>query len=178
MTPDQRLLATAAGYLLAALLLFGAGLALGHEWRDRSAKVDLAECQLAAADAVAVALRTARAAEAEYRAREARARKLQQEALDAANTELRSALADRDRLRAALQRLRAATSGPALGGGASQSSGVAASGAPASTAADLQADMLWRLGEAAGQLAAYADDAAIAGRACERAYDAVTTPRL
>jgi len=47
-------------------------------------------------------------------------------------------------------------------------------GPPASAPGDLLADVQRRLDEAAGELAAYADSARIAGTACERSYDALT----
>ena len=49
---------------------------------------------------------------------------------------------------------------------------AAAGSAPACAAAPVQPDVLRGLGEAAGQLAAYADRARIAGAACEASYDA------
>jgi hypothetical protein len=51
---------------------------------------------------------------------------------------------------------------------------AAASAGPAASApTDLRADVFGRLDEATSQLASYADNAAIAGEACERAYDSL-----
>ncbi|NTZ84349.1 DUF2514 family protein [Burkholderia metallica] len=51
---------------------------------------------------------------------------------------------------------------------------AAAGGAPAGDALDLLADVLGRTSDAATELADYADRARIAGRQCERSYDALT----
>ncbi|MBR8316077.1 DUF2514 family protein [Burkholderia dolosa] len=51
---------------------------------------------------------------------------------------------------------------------------AATGGAPAGDALDLLADVLGRTSDAATELADYADRARIAGRQCERSYDALT----
>jgi len=48
---------------------------------------------------------------------------------------------------------------------------------PADASADLLADVQRRLDEAADEIAQHADTARIAGRGCERAYDALTQAR-
>lgn len=164
--------------LLALLVLFAFGAWCGYGWRDRTARAELRECQQAATDVTVAMLTAARKAEADYRAQEAQIAEKHQEALYAANLDATAARADAARVRAALERLRIAAADAARRGGAAPSAAPAASGPPAGPAADLPADVLGRIGEAAGELAAAADDARIAGTACQRAYDAVTLPRL
>lgn len=179
MTPDQRLIATAMGWLLAVAALVAGGAWAGYAWRDRGARADLAECQRVHAEALAITLRAAQKAEAEHRAREAEIQTLQTEAVNAAHAETQAARADADRVRVALDRLRRTSAAAAAGGGgAAPDSAAAGASAPAGAPGDLPADLLWRLGQAAGELAAAADDARAAGLACQRSYDAVTTPRL
>lgn len=175
--PRFAALRASAGALV-ALVVFAAGIWAGHSWRDRSARADLAECQQATTDMTVAMLQAAHRAEAEYRAREAQIEKDHTEALYAANLEAAAARSDAARVRAALERLRIAAADAARRGGAAPSAAPAASGPPAGPAADLPADVLVRLGEAAGELAAAADDARIAGTACQRAYNALTVPRL
>jgi hypothetical protein len=178
MTPDQRLLANVIGFLAGVALLIGLGGWVGYAVRDNAAKAEIAECNRAAAEAVAAALRTARQAEADYRAREALTTRKQQEAIDAAHHETRAALADRDRVRLLLERLRNAQRAAPGGGDAAPGSAAAGASAPTGIPDHLPADLLGRIGLAAAELAEHADAARIAGRACERAYDAVTTPQL
>ena len=175
--PQFAVLRASAGAIL-ALVVFAAGIWAGHSWRDRSARSELAECQQAATDLTVTMLQAAHRAEAEYRAREAQIQKDHTEALYAANLEAAAARSDAARVRAALERLRIAAADTARRGGAAASPPVAPSSPPAGPAAALPADVLVRLGEAAGELAAAADDARIAGTACQRAYDALTVPRL
>lgn len=52
-------------------------------------------------------------------------------------------------------------------------SAAASSSAPAGDAIGVLADVLGRIDQRAGELAAYADSARIAGQACERAHDAL-----
>lgn len=161
---------------LAAVAALLAGSAwLGHAWRDRSARADLAECQRTHATAVAAALDAARLAESDFRLREQLTAQQQQEAIHAAHQQAQTARADADRVRAALERLRQhLATGAAGGGGAAPHPAPASSGPPAAAATDLPADLLGRLGQAAGELAAAADDARTAGLACQRAYQALT----
>lgn len=175
MTPDTRLLASAAGTLLGVLLLVLLGAWGGYAWRDNAANAELAECKrLHAADREAAAT-AARAAEAAYRTTEARRAQALQEITDAAHLDATTARADADRVRAALERLRRhLATAPADGGGAAAYPTLAAGSPPAVTTPDLPADLLGRLGGAAGELAAYADAARTAGTACERAYQSVS----
>lgn len=55
---------------------------------------------------------------------------------------------------------------------------AAAGSAPAEAGPNVCPNVLIRVGEAAGQLAAYADRARIAGEACERSYDAAVRAAL
>ncbi len=58
--------------------------------------------------------------------------------------------------------------------GAAASSGTPAGGPPADTSGDLLAHVQRRLDEAADGVARFGDEGHIAGRACERAYQALT----
>jgi len=87
----------------------------------------------------------------------------QQKAINEAKTAAELDRAGADAAADALRRLRARAAG-----GACPAPAVAAGGPPATDAGDLPADVLGRLGEAAGQLAALADARGRAGRACER----------
>lgn len=178
MTPDQRLLANAIGWLLAVAALAAGGAWAGYAWRDRGARADLAECQRVHAEALAITLRAAQQAEAEHRAIEAKTQALQTEALNAAHSETQAARADADRVRVALDRLRRQLAAAPRGGEPAADPAAAGASAPAGAPGDLPVDLLWRLGQAAGELAAAADDARTAGLACQRSYDALTTPRL
>ncbi len=59
---------------------------------------------------------------------------------------------------------------------AASDSAPAGSSPPADTTADLLADVQRRLDEAAEGIARHADEAHVAGRACERAYDTLKPP--
>ncbi|MGE5866826.1 MAG: DUF2514 family protein, partial [Rhizobacter sp.] len=74
----------------------------------------------------------------------------------------------------ALRRLRQRVAADAARRAAAGNPSASQSGPSTEPAADLPADVLARLGEAAGQLAAHADAARIAGLACERSYEALT----
>ncbi|WP_425591458.1 DUF2514 family protein [Brenneria nigrifluens] len=56
----------------------------------------------------------------------------------------------------------------------SRISATASAGAARASTAILLADVLQRADDRAGELAAYADRARVAGLTCERAYDAIT----
>ena len=92
------------------------------------------------------------------------------ETINAASADLARALADRDRARAAAGGLqqRAEALAASCRGAAPAGPGPAAPGA-----GDMLADMLRRIDGAAGEIAAHADRAMIAARACERAYDSL-----
>lgn len=87
----------------------------------------------------------------------------QQKAINEAKNAAELDRAGADAAADALRRLRARAAGRACPAPA-----AAAGSAPAAAPGDLPADMLGRLGEAAGQLAAVADERRRAGLACER----------
>ena len=91
--------------------------------------------------------------------------------LDRARADAAGAADAAGRLRQRISALTAARC-PAPGDTAAASSSPSADPAP-----DLLADVQRRLDDAAGELAAFADAAHGAGTACERAYDALTTPQ-
>lgn len=171
MLTNPLLLARMAGALALCALLMWAG----YAWRDRTAKADLAECQRVHAEALAISLRTAQQAEASYRSKEAATAAEHQRIAHAAQTETAQARADADRFRAALDRLRKQAAAAPPGGGAAPADSSAAPGSQAARApGDLQADLLFRALEAAGDIAAYADHSRIAGSSCQRRYEALT----
>ena len=163
------LIARIAGALALCGLLMWAGYAL----RDSSAKADLAECQRTHAEAIAITLRASQKAEAEYRAKEAATAAEHQRITHDANTRANQARADADRFRAALERMRKQAAIASGGGSAASDSSTATGSQAARAPSDMQADMLWRFAEAAGDIAAHADLARIAGAACERSYNAL-----
>lgn len=162
-----RFLAPAAGLALVAALMW-AGLLL-HQ-RD-TARAEFADYRAATEQQARLATDAARAAEAQIQTS-------QQEAIHAANLATTTAQSDAADARSAADRLRqrartlAATSCPAADPGA------IASGPPADPPADLLADLLGRVDGAAGEIGRYADQARIAGRACERSYDALIPDKL
>ena len=179
MTPDQRLIANAFGFLAGVALLVGLGAWAGYSWRNNTAAAELAECQrLRTADQAAHVKAAAEALEL-AKARETKIQADHQEAISRAQIELTAVRADAARVRSALERLRqqAAALAASRGDSGTASAPAAAGSAPADSAAHLLADMLGRAGEAAVQLAAYADEARTAGAACERAYRAVEINR-
>lgn len=180
MTPDHRLLASVAGFLVAVALLIGLGAWAGYSWRDSSATAELAECQRLRTADQAAHVKAAAAALEEATTRETQIQADHQEAIRHAQIEITAARADAARVRSTLERLRqqAASLAANRGDAGAASASAAAGSAPADSAAHLLADMLGRAGEAAVQLAAYADEARTAGAACERAYRAVSAPRL
>lgn len=178
MTPDQRLIATMAGWLLAVAALVAGGAWAGYSWRDRAATADLAECQRVHAEAMATLLRAANQAESEYRAKEQAWEAKKQEIVQDAQAKIQAQRAGADRLRRALDRLRHASAAPAGGSGAAADPSAAAGSQAAIPAADLPADLSSRVGEAAGAIARFADESHAAGLTCEALYRAVETPRL
>ncbi len=169
MPINPPLLARIAGALALCGLLMWAGYAL----RDSSAKADLAECQRTHAEAIAITLRAANKAEAEYRAKEAATAAEHQRITHAANTQAAQARADADRFRAALERMRKQTAIAPGSSPAASDSSIAAGSQATRAPSDMPPDMLWRALEVAGDLAAAADLARIAGQACERSYNAL-----
>lgn len=152
------------------------GAAYGYEkWQRHSAEAKTARCiddrNLDKAHATTAAL----VQTAQYRATEQAWRNKQKEIADEADKQLAHVRADAAIADAAAGRLsqRVAALVAAARATAANPAAVSAS-APADTAADLLAGMLGRVDEAAGQLAAYADNARAAGAACQAEYDALT----
>lgn len=112
-------------------------------------------------------------AESAARTEERRRAKTIQEASDAEYLARVAAQADARRSRSALNGLRQRADQLASSCSASDPS-TAPSGPPASSPGHLLADMLGRSGEAAAELAEYADRSRIAGQLCERSFDALT----
>lgn len=111
------------------------------------------------------------------RAEEQRRTAAVQKEADEAKSQLAQSRRDEAAARSAGERLRqrlAALAARACSapGGAPAADG----GAAAAAAGNLLADVQRRLDEAADDLARFADAAAIAGRACERSYNALTAP--
>lgn len=139
--------------LIAGLALLAA-LWAGFEWKLHEARQEGAKACEDAHQA---------AAAAEERRRTAAIAEVANEAQRQSNR----ARADADTARASLGRLLERARGDGIRPPA------AAASAPAGSAADLSADVLGGLGEAARQLAQAADEARNAGTACERAYDSL-----
>ncbi len=178
MTPDQRLLANVAGFLAGVVLLICCGAWAGYAWRDRSATAELAECQRVHAEALAITLRAAQKAEAEYRQQEAQTAAAHQESMNVTLAQTAAARDDAARARAALDRLRRAAAA-ASGGGQAAAGAAAAPDIPAAGArADLHADLLAGIGAAALAVGEEAERYRVAGEGCERDYAALKPSRL
>ena len=115
----------------------------------------------------------AQAAVEQVRAEEHRRHRALQETIANAERDAETARADARRARAAGDRLRDAARSVATVACPDRAA-AAEPGPPADTAADLLAFVLERVDERAGELARVADEARVAGLACEAAYDALT----
>ena len=147
-----------------AVAVAGALLFARHLVSEHDAGVKQAVNDLYAAQAVK--------AEAASRAEEQRRAQVQTEALNEAKRQADAARADADSANRAAERLRKRAN-VAFSSPGSADPAASASGSAASNPASVYADVLGRLGDAAGQLAAIADERGIAGNACERSYDAL-----
>jgi septal ring factor EnvC (AmiA/AmiB activator) len=98
-----------------------------------------------------------------------------QETVKRANDQATAARADARRAAAASDRLREHARELAARCSAARDPGATDRSPPAAAAGDLLAELLERVDAAAGELARHADQARIAGAACERAYDSLTT---
>jgi hypothetical protein len=123
-------------------------------------------------------LQIAIAANATARAEEQRRITEQKEAIHVAEKRAEVAHADAAAAADVAVRLREriAQLAGAGGGRGTSNPGTAVAGAPACDAAMVLADVLERAEERLRGLAEYADEAAIAGSACERSYEALTSP--
>lgn len=165
---------------LALLVALLAALAMaGWQWgRAEGYRADLAKAKNAFADERTALAQAQTKAITEARAEEAATARKIQEALDAEHLarvaledDLRRADATVVSLRQRTRELAVAARCPA------SNPATAASSPPANPAADLLAELSSGLDEAAGAIALYAAKASIAGRLCERSYDALGPPQ-
>ncbi len=152
------------GLLVLSLAVSGAGL-YGH----RKGMMQERATQEAKATRLALEREQLAYTESEsYRLRERAATKAQGEALEQAFAQSTVARADAVRAGDALARLLQRVAAASAGRGATPiAQQAAASGSAAGAATDLHPDVLGRVGEAAQQIAAFADQSRIAGRLCE-----------
>ncbi|AXK65942.1 DUF2514 family protein [Burkholderia sp. IDO3] len=147
-------------FIVSLAITAGAGYFKGHHDADQSATV---------ADQ-AKQIRDLKAARAEEQRRTA----AQTEIANDANQQRTAALADAFAARAAAGSLQQRVDQLVA---AARHSAVAAGSPATGDALDLLADVLGRADERAGELAKIADDRGIAGKQCERDYDALTVGR-
>lgn len=148
---------------LAALGLL-LGLALGWLFSGWRLGEQIAEIRADHAQALADAQSRARKIEAGWYAGMLEVQRNAREKLDAAAADAAAAGSAAERLRERVAELsRRPAACPAATGG----------GEAADAAGDLLADVLGRIDAAAGELAAHADRARVAGMACEAAYDSL-----
>jgi hypothetical protein len=180
MTPDQRLIATAIGWLLAVIGLVGAGMAVGYQWRDRGAKAELAELKREQA-VERQRLASAQTREVEKaRTEERRAAFRIQETVDAGHIKLQSVEAAARRAAVESRSLRAdlAAYRDAYHAIAASDSATAEECRTAASAASVCADLLGQCSEERREIAEFADRSATAGAVCAGAYRALIVPRL
>lgn len=162
--------AIAAAIVLGALLLVQTG-------RLHTALLDAAKTRTENAQTLRnIADITVKAAQA-YRAQETQWVKSKEENARETATKIEAANADAASARSASNRLRqrvAALVSAARAAAAHPGAGPAV--APADDPAGMLANVLGRIDERAGVLAAHADAARIAGASCEREHDALTEP--
>lgn len=165
----------AYGWMAAAIT---AGVLLGVQTlRLHTSQLDAATTRTAHADTLRTIADLTAKAERAVRAEETqRAQALEkiandtQKQIDAARADAATAARAADSLRGQLARYVAAARA------ASPGASLATPSPATSDPLDLLAKLYSEADERAGQLAVYADAARIAGQACERAYDALTTP--
>ena len=144
-------------FIIALAITAGGCYFKGHADGTRAATVAAQKAQLAAVAAA--------------RVEEQRRTAAQSEIANDANQQRTAALADAFAARAAAGSLQQRVDQLVA---AARHTAAAAGSPAASDALDLLADVLGRADERAGELAAYADAARIAGQQCERDYDALT----
>lgn len=168
MLPDPRVI---GGVVLAVVLAYAIGRA---EQRQHDAKAYQAERTKAILAAAGEQLKAVDAARAEEQRRTAAQTKVAEDATkdaDAARGDARDARDAADRLRKRVADLLAAARAP-------KDLAAPHGGPPAGDPLDVLTDVLGRADKRAGELAAYADRARIAGLACEASYDALTVTDL
>lgn len=160
-----------------AAIVSAAVLALGAWWHlsrvhaaEKAVHVHYAQVLADISAKTAAAATAFRATEAAWQTRIDKEAHDGQTRIDAARRDADGARRERDGLRADLARYRAAAR-------AATYPGAATAGPAASDALDLLAELFTGADAAAGELAQAADLAHAAGLTCERAYDALTTPR-
>lgn len=162
---------------IAAAVALGAAVTLAATWH--AGRVKAAEKAVHAhyavvladiRDKTAAAQAAFRATETAWQTRFDKEARNGQTRIDAARRDAAGARSERDGLRADLDHYRAAAR-------AAANSCAAAAGETTGAAVDLLAELFSRADEAAGELAQALDLANAAGRTCERAADALTTPR-
>lgn len=134
---------------------------------EQRVRVDLANLKTEAAQAAQRAEKAARDEESRRNAEQEKIRHDAQTQVADAQRAARGAASDVDGLRKQLARYVAA------GRAASSNPAVAVGSSPTSGPLDLLADLFGRSVGRAKELAEYADDARIAGQACQRAYDSL-----
>lgn len=157
---------------IGALVASAAGLWWLHgHWYEAGASAVRAERDAERAAQAQAAL----SAERDSRAREHEIQQTQAEANNEATRQANHLVSARAAADAASQRLLNANRAAPSGGGRCQDAAAVATSPPASAPVDLRSDVLGRLDGAATELAEFAERATIAGTACERSYDALTS---
>lgn len=149
------------GLLIAVVLAAGSGYWKGHHDADQSATVASQAKQI---DDLTAANNLYRQTTQTLAGISIDAKK----SADSANAAARAADASSQRLRVQLAAFAAAVRNSAAAGGGAPTDGGA-------DALDLLTGLFSRVDDAAGRLAEFADAAHIAGLACERSYDALTS---
>jgi hypothetical protein len=154
--------------LVAGVVALG-GIATTKQIQLSGARANLAHEQKARSDDSAAYERAARQQADDFRADDERRREAQRKAIEDAALETQMARDSADRSARALGLLKLAA-----GKAAASSSQAASSTAPVgSSPSERLAEVLGQCGERYSAVARAADDAIIAGRACERSYDAL-----
>lgn len=165
---------------LVCIAALAAAVGGGYIWGDRAATKAEREACLAGHQALQLAsAKASLQAEVANREKEKEQRDAAERIAQRLETELATARRDRAAADAIGQRLRQQVAQLVAAGKrqAGATSGTDTGGTPdpaGSAALDLLADLHARTDEAAGAIAAVADDARIRGLACERQYDAMT----
>lgn len=163
---------------LGLALALVAALVWGFSERTRAAgyKAEAAIVAQQHAEAVTRSVTAALIVEKANRAEETRRERAKQEAVDAAREQAKTAERDRDTARSERDGLRADIAAFAARAKRAAQNPAAGSGSPPAAAAlDLLSDLFSRADDLSGQFAEALDRSWIAGRACERQYDSLTT---